>query len=121
MLTLFKAFLLLSLAGLAYLILFRLKKVLVPRILTLLLLGFIGACVVVPDIATRIAHLVGVGRGVDFVFYLAHVAWAFIAVQLYLRLLRQEAALTEIVRALSIARAESPEGVVGAGDAREPA
>lgn len=62
--------------------------------------------IVFPDRATSLAHMVGIGRGVDFLLY-PTVIW-LIRESLLSRRRRIEDAerLTHVVRALAIARAE---------------
>lgn len=64
-----------------------------------------GALILSPDVATRLAHWVGIGRGVDFVIY-PLVIW-LVRESLVSRRKRreEEERLTEIVRALAMDRA----------------
>jgi hypothetical protein len=67
-----------------------------------------GAMVIVfPEIATRLAHLVGIGRGVDFVLY-PTVIW-LIRESMVSRRRRQEEdeRFTELVRAMARERAKA--------------
>ncbi len=74
------------------------------RMLMLETIAFaVGAFFIVfPDLATRLAHAVGIGRGVDFVLY-PLVIW-LVRESLVTRHLRWEESrrLTEVVRALAI-------------------
>ena len=67
-----------------------------------------GALIVFPEIARRLAHLVGIGRGVDFVIYPV-VIW-LVRESLLSRRRRHEEQerLTELVRAIAIERAVEP-------------
>lgn len=65
-----------------------------------------------PDVSTRIAQSVGIGRGVDFVIYSLLVVFLWGHYQHYLRYKRVENEVTLLVRELAIARAARP------GDAR---
>jgi small membrane protein len=70
-----------------------------------------GTLIVFPDVATRLAHLVGIGRGVDFVLY-PLVIWLVRESLLSRRRRREEEErLTELVRSLAAERARvvSPE------------
>ncbi len=62
--------------------------------------------IVFPDRATKLAHMVGIGRGVDFLLY-PTVIW-LVRESLLSRRRRIEDAerLTHVVRALAIARAQ---------------
>jgi hypothetical protein len=61
-----------------------------------------------PDLSNRAAHLVGVGRGVDLVFYLSIVVLLFLVFNLYLGQKTTEDQLTIVVRELAIAQARPP-------------
>ena len=65
-----------------------------------------GALIVYPEIARRLAHYVGIGRGVDFVLY-PLVIW-LVRESLLSRRRRHEdeEKITELVRALAILRAQ---------------
>ena len=64
-----------------------------------------GALIVFPSVATRLAHAVGIGRGVDFVLY-PLVIWLVRESLLTRRRRREdEERLTNAVRALAIATA----------------
>jgi hypothetical protein len=79
------------------------------RMLLVQLAVFIGggALILYPDVATRLAHVVGIGRGVDFVIY-PLVIWLVRESLLSRRRRREdEERLTELVRSLAIDRARS--------------
>ena len=61
-----------------------------------------------PDLSNMAAHLVGVGRGVDMVFYLSIVVLLFLVFNLYLGQKTVEDQLTIVVRELAIAQAVEP-------------
>jgi hypothetical protein len=60
--------------------------------------------VVFPDLSSRLAHLVGVTRGVDLVIYLLLVAFGFIWLQQASRLRELESRLAELVRQQALER-----------------
>jgi small membrane protein len=77
------------------------------RLLALQLLVFAsgGILILFPEIARRLAHSVGIGRGVDFVIYPV-VIWLVRESLLTRRRRREEEErLTELVRAIAIERA----------------
>ena len=78
------------------------------RIVWVQLLVFVvgGTLIVVPEIARRLAHLVGIGRGVDFVLY-PLVIW-LVREALLTRRRRHEddERITELARAIAIDRAK---------------
>ena len=65
--------------------------------------------VVFPNASTRIANLVGVGRGTDLILYLAVIGGLFIASNFYFRFKRQEAALIALARRSAIDHAHEPQ------------
>ncbi len=69
-----------------------------------------GFLIVYPDLATRLAHAVGIGRGVDFVIY-PLVIW-LVRESLLTRRRRREddERFTELVRAFAMDRAQSTGG-----------
>jgi hypothetical protein len=95
----------------------------------LLLLQFVvfaigGSLIVYPEIARRLAHFVGIGRGVDFVLY-PLVIW-LVRESLLSRRRRHEEQerVTELVRALAASGAhevEAPSGQAGQSSGRTPA
>lgn len=77
------------------------------RLLYVQLVVFAGGALLIlfPEIARRLAHLVGIGRGVDFVIYPV-VIWLVRESLLSRReRRREEERLTELVRAIAIERA----------------
>ena len=64
-----------------------------------------AGAILVPDATMRLAHLLGIGRGADLVFYIAILAALVVFFLLYLRLVRLEHHLTELVRHLALADA----------------
>ncbi len=69
------------------------------------LVGAAGGIVLVmdPELSTRIANLLGIGRGADLVFYLIIIIGLFYAVGTRSRISRLEQKLTQIVREQAIA------------------
>jgi hypothetical protein len=58
-----------------------------------------------PEQTTRIAHLVGVGRGADLLFYCWLLASLIVMFNLHIKLNEQLQMLTDLARALSLATA----------------
>lgn len=58
--------------------------------------------VIFPDVSTWCAHAVGVGRGVDLVFYLSSLVLLFLCFNLYLGHKALEDRLTVVVRELAL-------------------
>lgn len=61
-----------------------------------------------PGITTRIGSFLGIGRGADFVFYLAVVSGLYALLALYRRVRHMEIALTELGREQAIRDAIPP-------------
>lgn len=75
----------------------------------LMLKAFVGvlllamlAFTIRPEWSTAAARLVGIGRGVDLLFYLSHLMLFFIAFRYYLRFREMEMKLTRLVRQLAL-------------------
>ena len=76
----------------------RLRNNLFEVVLLLLLMLAAIIFIIFPDITNNFAHVLGVGRGADLVFYLSIVLFWFIILKLYAKIRRLEQILTEIVR-----------------------
>lgn len=71
-----------------------------------LALAIVGGCLVVsPDLATRAAIAVGVGRGTDLVLYVSIVGGLFAIAHLFLRLRRAEAQIVQLAQQLALTNA----------------
>lgn len=76
-------------------------------ILLLLLMVSTGIIFIIfPDTTTAIAHKLGVGRGVDLVFYLSIVIFWFIIIKLYTRIRKLEKIVTDVVRKDTLSEAD---------------
>jgi len=64
--------------------------------------------VINPDLTTRIAHGVGVGRGTDLLFYLFCVASITVFLKLYKKNRVMEEKLTEVARQVALLGAQTP-------------
>lgn len=62
-----------------------------------------------PGDTTRVAHVLGVGRGTDLVLYLLVVAVTLLALNTYLRFRAVERRLTELARDAALRTAHRPE------------
>jgi small membrane protein len=65
-----------------------------------------------PDLSTRVAHFLGVGRGADMIFYISILFFAFLIMKLYARTRKLEQMITRIIRDESIKNASSPDDAV---------
>ena len=61
-----------------------------------------------PDLATRLAHALGIGRGVDLIFYLAIPGLAFLILVLFSRMRRLEANLAVTIREQALTNVHGP-------------
>src|SRR5437763_149092 len=102
MIPLFKALLLVGLLVLGYPIVFRARLLLVQRIFGVLLGALLAVFVIFPDASTAIGRFFGIGRGADFLFYLAHLFLLYLVVRLYLRQQQLRTEITELTRAIAL-------------------
>jgi hypothetical protein len=97
------------LALVTYIYFSRLRSSLFDRLIVLVLAALGLVMTVAPDFTTGVAHLVGVGRGVDLFFYLSILGLGFVCLLLYSRLRELQASITELTRTLAIKRANAPD------------
>lgn len=71
-------------------------------ILWLLFWGAAAAVVAAPEIATRLAALVGIGRGADLAVYVAVLGIYYLMFRVMVRLERMERDISKIVEELAI-------------------
>ena len=97
----------------AVLVIFIFYLLLLPRV-GYLRKGVIFAFVLVmlifaiqPDWSTYVAHLVGISRGVDLLFYLSHLMLLFIAFVYFLKFKEMELRFTKLVRELALEAART--------------
>lgn len=74
----------------------------------IVLVGFVF--VWIPDITSRIALLVGVGRGADLIMYVWIVLNLLFILRLHIKLREQSEALTQLARAVALKDADPPAG-----------
>jgi hypothetical protein len=60
-----------------------------------------------PGLTTRLAHFVGVGRGVDAVLYFSVALLSYLVFRLYVGLEKQDQVITRLVSALALERVAS--------------
>lgn len=80
----------------------RLRSTLFDLILIFLFLVTGIVFVVFNEITDKMAHVMGISRGADMIFYLGILFLFFLILKLYSRLRRVEQNLTELVRKKSI-------------------
>lgn len=74
-------------------------------ILIILFLGTGVFFIFFPDTTTKVAHLLGVGRGADMIFYLSILFFAFLILKLYAKVRKLQQEVTTLVRKESIDKA----------------
>ena len=89
----------------------RLRSKAVDGLIVLLCFGGASLLVMRPNIATRIAHLVGVGRGADLIVYLALPGLLMMIFLLFARTRELNAKLTAAVREYAIRDARLPQPI----------
>jgi small membrane protein len=97
----------------------RSRSRLVGRVIMILLVLTLSIFVLFPDLTTLIANRLGVGRGVDFLFYVFALFVVYTLVLVYTRLRDQDRKITQITRALAIRDAQKAESVFSESKARE--
>ncbi len=72
-------------------------------------LGVAGIVLVIsPSLATRVALLLGVGRGADLLLYVGIVSALFLSANFYFRIKHQEEQIATLVRTLAVSKAIVP-------------
>jgi hypothetical protein len=82
---------------------------LIKRTVAVIMFAGLLFLVVFPDVSTWIANKVGIGRGVDLLFYFAHLFFLFIAVAMWRRLITLNDAVTRLAREIAINKAIPPD------------
>jgi hypothetical protein len=93
------------LAVLAILYFARLRSRASDVMLVAVCFGIATLMVFRPDVATRLAHLVGIGRGVDLIFYLAIPGLALLLLLQFAKTRDLNLKLTAVIREMAIANA----------------
>ena len=69
--------------------------------------------VMLPELSTRIAHIVGVGRGADLILYCWLVISLVVSVNLQLKILGLQRLITELAQEMALRGASKPVGKSG--------
>ena len=80
----------------------RFRSQLFERLMVILLGLACLVLVMVPDLSHEVARQFGVGRGVDFLFYLAHAGTILVTLLLYLKMRDQSRLTAELAQAIAI-------------------
>ncbi len=67
----------------------------------------VGVAFVTPESLTRLANLLGIGRGTDLVLYVAVVVVFYLMFRIFVRLEKMEHEITKVVRCKSIEEAKT--------------
>lgn len=76
--------------------------VLAKRLFAFFLFFILLLLVIFPDVSTYIANAIGVGRGVDLIFYLSHLFLLFLIAGLWRRCVALTASITELSRTIAL-------------------
>jgi hypothetical protein len=90
-----------------YFYIFKIKNQLWLRMSVLLLLMISITLIISPDITTKIAYVLGVGRGVDLIFYFLFCFLFFLIILLYSKLIESNDNLSKLVREIALMNARS--------------
>jgi small membrane protein len=76
-----------------------------------------ASMIIFPDTTSLLAHLLGIGRGVDLIVYLSLLISFYLIFRLYVALARLEQTITALVRAIALEQLpESVDSTSGHGD-----
>ncbi len=81
---------------------------LIKRLVAFLMFFFLMILILFPDVSTRIANAIGVGRGVDLVFYFSNLFFLFLIVVLWKRTVSLMSIVTKLSRTIALQHAEKP-------------
>jgi hypothetical protein len=90
--------------GLVFVYFAKIRSQLLDSLVVLLIAGFGIALVIWPEMASGLAHLVGVGRGADLLMYISLMGIMFLLILIYSRLRELEAYITHLARDIAISR-----------------
>jgi hypothetical protein len=94
------------------------KHLAVRRLLVLVALLAAVVVVIWPGVLSWLAHLVGIGRGSDLLFYAAIVAFLFYVVVDYKRSVQASRATTRLARELTLSEARLQDALAAARNDR---
>jgi len=87
----------------------RLRSKAMDGLIVLVCFGCASVLIMRPNLATRIANMVGIGRGVDLIFYLSLPGLLMMIFLLFARTRETNAKLTVAVREYAIRDAQVPQ------------
>lgn len=71
----------------------------------------VGVAFVIPESLTKLANLLGIGRGADLVLYVAVVVMFYLMFRIFVRLEKMEREITKVVRQDALASAQSLDAI----------
>lgn len=80
----------------------------VRRLLVLLFVVFAVVAVLLPDVLTRVARLVGVGRGADLLLYILVIAFLGFLASSFRKTAQLEDRITQLSRAVALLTVQEP-------------
>jgi small membrane protein len=89
-------------AGALFYFLVATRKSALQRLFLLFFFGTGMIFIVQPELTNQIAHLVGIGRGADLIFYLSTLTLFFCCFHFYLRFQLLDRDLTRLTRQLAL-------------------
>jgi hypothetical protein len=84
----------------------RIRKSVLDTVLIFLFLVVGILFILFPEITNKLAKVLGVNRGINLIFYTGFLILLFLILKLYARSRRLEQNLTELVRKISLEKAE---------------
>ena len=83
----------------------RLKRPVISGVLVSFLAAVAVWFILQPELTNNIAHMIGVGRGADLVFYICILLFWYVLLRLYARIRKLEEIVTEMVRQSAVDKA----------------
>lgn len=84
----------------------RIRRSVLDAVLIFLFMGVGILFILLPEITTKMAKVVGVHRGINLIFYTGFLILFFLILKLYARSKRLEQNLTELVRKIGLEKVE---------------
>ncbi len=84
----------------------RIRRSVLDTVLIFLFMGEGILFILFPEITNKLAKVMGVNRGINLIFYTGFLILLFLVLKLYARSRRLEQNLTEMVRKISLEKAE---------------
>lgn len=103
---LIRLILLSMLAGIGYFAFLRRHAFPIHIVIVLALLGGAGLLVLMPELTTRVAVAVGVGRGADLITYFVEVGFLFVILHYHAKFAEMERKIAVLTREIALLRAD---------------